>query len=142
MRQRSPVAVLLLPFVTFGIYYYYWLVSAKTEINRAGANIPTAWLLIIPFVNIWWLWKFSEGVEHVTGGKQSTVISFILLELLGSIGQAILQHDFNTYAAGGGGQVGAPIAPPSPVQTATPQSAAQPMAQPAAPEQPPTTPTI
>lgn len=95
MKQRNPIAVALLPFITFGIYGIYWEVKTKGELNAKGATIPTAWLIIIPIVNYYWLWKYSEGVEKVTNGKMSGVIAFILLALLGSIGAAIIQDEFN-----------------------------------------------
>lgn len=96
MKNRSPIAVALLPFVTFGIYSIYWAVKTKGEMNNLGApKIPTAWLIIIPLVNYWWYWKYSEGVKHVTGGKMDTVIAFLLLIVLGSIGEAIIQNSFN-----------------------------------------------
>ena len=95
MKNRSIAAVLLLPLVTFGIYSIYWQVSTKQEMNARGANIPTAWLLIVPFVNIWWLWKHSEAVEQVTAGKMQGVLAFVLQWFLGIIGQAIIQDSFN-----------------------------------------------
>lgn len=95
MKKRNPIAVALLPFVTFGIYGLYWEVKTKGEMNSLGANIPTAWLIIVPLVNIWWLWKYGEGVEHVTGGKLNGVLAFALIFLLGSIGGAIVQDSFN-----------------------------------------------
>lgn len=52
MKQRSPVAVILLPFVTFGIYSIYWLVSTKIEMTKLGAKIPTAWLIFGGIGNI------------------------------------------------------------------------------------------
>ena len=63
--------------------------------NKLGAQIPTAWFLIIPIVNIWWLWKYSEGVDQVTKEKLSTPITFLLAMLLGTIGYAVIQHEFN-----------------------------------------------
>ncbi len=95
MKQRSPIAVFLLPFITFGIYSLVWMVKTKGEMNTKGAEIPTAWLIIVPLVNIWWMWKYSEGVEKVTNAKMSGVLAFILLFLLGMIGQAIIQDSFN-----------------------------------------------
>ena len=100
MKKRSPVAVLLLPFITFGIYSIYWLIATKIEMNKAGAKIPTAWLVIVPIVSIWWLWKYSEGVEQVTKEKMSAVLSFILIFLLGFIGEAIVQNSLNGVAEG------------------------------------------
>ena len=99
MKKRSPVAVLILPFVTFGIYSIYWQVMTKVEMNNSGAKIPTAWLMLVPFVNIWWLWVYCEGVDKVTNGKMSGVLAFILLILLGPIGSAIIQDSFNHVGA-------------------------------------------
>jgi hypothetical protein len=95
MTKRSPLAVFLLPFVTFGIYGIYWYVKTKGEMVAKGADIPTAWLLIVPIANIWWVWKYSVGVEKVTGGKVTAILSVILLLLLSSIGSAILQNSYN-----------------------------------------------
>ena len=95
MIKRSVAAVVILTFVTLGIYALVWLVKTKGEMVRAGADIPTAWLLIVPIANIYWLWKWSGGVEHVTGGKFSQPIAFILYWLLGVIGMAIIQSELN-----------------------------------------------
>lgn len=81
MRQNSPVKVFLLTFVTFGIYGIVWLVKTKNDLNKLGADIPTAWLLIVPFVSLYWFWKYSEGVELVTNGKISSVLAFVMLTL-------------------------------------------------------------
>lgn len=111
MKQRSPIAVFLLPFVTFGIYSIVWQVKTKNEMNNLGATIPTAWLLIVPFVNIYWLWKYSEGVEKVTNAAITGVLAFVLQFLLGSIGSAILQNEFNKpIASAAPGVPGAPMA--------------------------------
>lgn len=99
LKNRSPVAVLLLPLITFGIYQIVWYVKTKNEMNQLGATIPTAWLVIVPFVNIWWLWEYSGGVERVTKNGLSQVTSFLLVLLLGSIGDAIVQNSFNTTVA-------------------------------------------
>lgn len=100
MENRNPVAVALLAFFTFGIYGIYWWVKTKIEMNEKGTSIPTAWLLIVPFVNIWWMYKYCEGVDEVTNGKMSTVLGFVLLFFLGVIGMAIIQDSFNKVGAG------------------------------------------
>ncbi|HNW32542.1 MAG TPA: hypothetical protein PKN77_07715, partial [Caldisericia bacterium] len=76
----------------------WWLWKTKHEMVDKGADIPTTWLIIIPFVNIWWMWKYSQGVEKVTSGKCTDVIAFILLLLLGPIGIAVLQNYYNEIA--------------------------------------------
>ncbi len=95
MKRRNPLAVFFLSLITFGIYGIVWYVKTKNEMNRLGAKIPTAWLIIIPLVNIYWMWKYSEGVGQVTKGEMSAPIAFILLFVLGYIGAAIIQLDFN-----------------------------------------------
>lgn len=96
MNKRSVVAVLVLTFITCGIYSIIWFVKTKDEMVKHGADIPTAWLMIVPIVSIWWMWKWSGGVEHVTRGKQSQTVAFILVFLLSLIGMAIVQASFNT----------------------------------------------
>jgi len=98
MRNRSIVGMILLTLVTLGIYPIYWYVSTKNEMVEQGAEIPTALLLIVPFANIYWMWKWSVGVEHVTRGKTSAAVSMLLMMLLGFIGMAIIQSSFNNLA--------------------------------------------
>lgn len=94
MQRRSPAAVLLLPFITFGIYAIVWFAKTRGEMSRLGIDVPTTWLYIVPFVNIWWLWKFGAGAARVTGGSSGA--NFALLLFLGVIGQAIVQADLNS----------------------------------------------
>jgi len=109
MKKRNPAAVFFLSLITLGIYGIVWSVKTKNEMNRIGATIPSAWLMIIPFVSIYWTWKYCEGVEKVTGNKLSQVMSFVLLFLLSIIGMAIVQSEFNKLSAVAAD--GAPLAP-------------------------------
>ena len=121
MKQRSPLAVIGLTIITFGIYGIVWQVKTKNEMNSLGAEIPTAWLLIVPIVQYYWLWKYCAGVEKVTNGRQSQVLSFVLLFLIGIIGMAILQSEFNKVGtAVAGGVTEAVPAGPNPYAPATP----------------------
>ena len=65
MTQKNPVVVLVLTFVTLGIYGIIWIARTRGEMVARGAQIPTTWLIIIPFVNLFYYWKWSKGVEHV-----------------------------------------------------------------------------
>jgi hypothetical protein len=127
MKQRSPAAVFFLSLITFGIYAIVWQVKTKGELNRLGADIPTAWLLIVPLANLYWAWKYCTGVEQVTKGQISAVLALILMLLLSIVGLAILQSEFNKLslqpAAGGAvpGPVppaGAPTVPAAPLGSA------------------------
>jgi UDP-N-acetylmuramyl pentapeptide phosphotransferase/UDP-N-acetylglucosamine-1-phosphate transferase len=95
VKRVEPIMVVILSIITFGIYALYWLVSTKHQANALGAKIPTCWLLIVPIINYYWLWKFSEGIEYVTNKKVEGVISFIALLFLSVIGMAIVQSGIN-----------------------------------------------
>ena len=121
MKHRNPIAVFFLSLITFGIYALVWQVKTKGEMNKLGAKIPSAWLLIIPFVNIYWLWKYCEGIDKVTNSKLSGVMAFVLLFLLGSIGMAIIQNDFNLVSE----SLMTTVREATPVQTVTPTDISQ-----------------
>jgi len=106
MKKRNPFVVFLLTIITLGIYGLYWLVSTKGEMNAKGEKIPTAWLLLVSivpvigwFVALYWLYKYSEGVDHVTGGQTAAILAFLVLWLIGPIGMAIVQAGFNKVGA-------------------------------------------
>ena len=156
MKNRSPVAVALLGiFVPF--YMLYWYISTASEMRANGASLPTSWLLIVPLVNIWWVYQYSQSVEKVTNGKTSGMLAFLALWLIGAIGAAIIQDSFNGVGSASSPVSAAPAASPmasmppsdptnppaSPVAPATAAMPAAPMApaSPAMPEQPTTPPT-
>ena len=98
LKKRSVAAVILLPFITFGIYAIYWFVKTKDELNQSGAQIPSAILLIIPIANIFWMWKFCEGVEKTTNKGMSGAMAFVLILLVGGIGAGVIQIELNKHA--------------------------------------------
>jgi hypothetical protein len=117
MQQRSPAAVFFLSLITFGIYSIYWQVKTKGELKAQGADIPTAWLIIVPIANLYWIWKYSLGVEQVSKGKITAVLTLILLLLLSIVGMAILQSEYNklgTASVSGGPAPAPPTEPEAP----------------------------
>ncbi len=117
MKNRGIAAVVLLPLVTFGIYGWYWFVKTKGELNSRGAAIPTAWIWVIPFGSIYWMWKYFEAAEKETNGKVSAILNFVLSYVgLGMVSMAISQSAYNELGS---------------QQSAQPQQATNP------PEQPP-----
>jgi hypothetical protein len=98
MLNRSPIMVFIYTVITCGIYAIVWQVKTKDEMVSLGATIPTAWLLLVPFANLYWLWLYCVGVEKVTGGKTSSAVALLLLFLLGPIGMAVIQNSFNDIA--------------------------------------------
>lgn len=97
MKRRSPGGVFWLSLFTGGLYSIYWAAETKGNVNRLGAKIPTAFLLWVPLANIWWMWKYSEGVDKVTKGSINKVFVFIML-IFSLIGLPVLQSKYNDYA--------------------------------------------
>lgn len=95
MKARSPVTVLVLSLVTFGIYALVWQIQTKDEMNRAyGAGIPTAWLLLVPFLGpLLWMWKWSAGASQATGTPALQV--FLMMALLPIVGIPVMTSKFN-----------------------------------------------
>lgn len=82
IKKRSPAAVLLLPFVTLGIYCIYWLYATRKElVSRSGDrySIPPVILLFAPLLFLIAL----------------LVIAMILL--VGSAVSDNTQHAFGTF---------------------------------------------
>ena len=96
MPKRSIGALIVLNLFLPLIYHFYWLYATKHEMTDRGAEIPTTLLAFIPLVNYYWMWKWSQGVEHVTRGKMSAGVAFLMMIFLGYIiGPAIIQSTFN-----------------------------------------------
>lgn len=95
MKPRSPALVLVLSLVTLGIYALVWYVQTKNELNRIyAAGIPTAWLLLVPFVGpMYWMWKWSAGAEKATG--TSAISVFLLMMLVPVVGIPVVVSKFN-----------------------------------------------
>jgi len=98
MKKRGVVSVLILFCITFGIYPLIYFYKTKEEMNTLGAGIPSYILIFIPFVNIYWMWKWCCGVEKVTNNTISGALAFVLLLCLSIIGVAIVQSKLNAVA--------------------------------------------
>ena len=100
MSEAMGQLILILSFISAFLFIYCFLVLVlfvriKGKLNANGAEIPTAWMLIVPFLSYYWIWKFSEGVETVTKKDMNTITAFLLLIFLGIIGQLIVRDKVN-----------------------------------------------
>lgn len=98
IQKRDIVVVYLLSIITFGIYGIYWEVKTKEEINSLGGDIPTAWLLIIPIANIYWLYKYADAFSRLVKKDNNGILWFIVFWMIGIIMPAVVQSDLNKIA--------------------------------------------
>ena len=97
VKQRNIAMVYGLMIITFGLYAIYWTVKTKRELNHLGASIPTSWLILIPFVNIYWMYKYCEGFSLVKKDNNA-VMWFILYFFVGFIMPYVVQSELNKHA--------------------------------------------
>ena len=98
IKKRDVVTVYLLTIITLGIYGIYWEVQTKEELNKLGAEIPTAWLLIVPIANIYWLYKYAEGFSLKVKKDNNGILWFLVFWFISIIMPAIVQPELNKLA--------------------------------------------
>lgn len=104
IKKRSPVMVLILPFITFGIYVFYWIFKTTHELrDNGGDSVPATWILLgllIPGVNIVaiiiYMWMYSKALEEVTGAQQ--ILHMLLLLFITPVGMLLVQTKLNEKA--------------------------------------------
>ena len=80
IKERSILSMAILTLVTLGLYGIYWTVKTKNEIKSLGADIPSAWLMILPFGSLYFTYKYADGfVNYVKKGNHILSYFFILL---------------------------------------------------------------
>lgn len=101
MRRKQLGTLLLCMFIPlFGVY---WLVETKNELKkRTGMPLLSGWWIAVPFGSIYFLWKWSQGVEKATGFKQMNAFLFMLF--IAPYGIWVLQGKFNELEGGGAQQ--------------------------------------
>jgi hypothetical protein len=98
IKHRSPVAIIIFSIITFGIYALVWTVKTKNEINSLGGKIPTAWLLIIPFANLYFIYKYSEGFSQFVKKDNNAILWFLLYLVISPVFMILVQIDLNKLA--------------------------------------------
>ena len=99
IKNRNIALVYIYGILTLGIYFIYWGISTKNEINdEFKTDIPTGWLLIIPIANIYWLYRYTEAFVTKVKGDDDTALWFILFWLVGIIMPWIVQSELNKLA--------------------------------------------
>jgi hypothetical protein len=86
MKKRNLAAVLLLPFVTLGIYCIYWMYATRKELvsrNGDSRSIPPVIILFLP---LFLLAGVAMLIFLISFSGRSSVIVTVLSILLGAAG--------------------------------------------------------
>ena len=105
VKNRNILLVYLFGIITFGIYFIYWFISTKNEMNTLGSKIPTGILFFVPIANLYWLYKYCEGFAVNVKKDNNTILWFLLTVVVGIVMPAIVQTELNSLASGDTGKV-------------------------------------
>jgi uncharacterized membrane protein len=102
VKKRDPIFVVVVSLVTCGLYALYWFYHTTRELGEANKSEtnPLVWTigLFIPFVNLYFLWKYSGESEKIMKGKHSQLLIFIAWLVFFPIAQYLVQQELNKVA--------------------------------------------
>lgn len=98
IARRGVLFVILASIVTLGIYVIYWSVITRRDIVSRGGDIPTAWLIIIPFANIYFFYKYSKAAAQLFKKPGDWGVYFVFFVLFSFVAVALVQGEFNKIA--------------------------------------------
>lgn len=76
-EKRSLLQTTLLTFCTLGFYFIYWLVVTKRELNRTGGHVPSAIYMLVPFFNIYFLYRYAQNYAAIIKKDRSSTEVFL-----------------------------------------------------------------
>ena len=101
MEKRNIIAMIVLAFITFGIYILYWYIKFQIELKKQteeGFDGLAHFLISIATLGIYALyWQFAAGKRLAKQGADDWSILYLLLALfsLGWINPFLMQHQAN-----------------------------------------------
>ena len=98
IKKRNPVWVVILSIITCGIYLIYWFVQTKEEMKSLGADIPSAWLIIVPIGNFYLFYKYCDGFSKYVKKDNLGIVWFLVSILIPPFLPVILQVELNKLA--------------------------------------------
>ena len=98
-EKRGLVEVVLLSLFTFGIYQIYWNVVTKRELNKAGGDIPNAFLMILPIINFYFWYMYACSYVKIVrkSTNETDILVYFLVACLPLFRTIIFQKGFNEY---------------------------------------------
>jgi hypothetical protein len=98
IKKRNPVFVIVATILTCGLYSIYWLVVTKDEINSLGAQIPTAWLILVPIANLYFMYKYCEGFSLYVKKDDNAILWFLIYFFIAPLAMILFQVELNKLA--------------------------------------------
>jgi hypothetical protein len=82
VKRRSLIFQFVVYLLTFSLYSLYWYYSTMNEMTKLNGERTNAalwtFLMIIPVVNFFAMWKHSEAADHAFEGTYPAVLLWVL----------------------------------------------------------------
>ncbi len=102
VKKRDPVFVIVVSILTLFIYGLYWFYHTRKELNELTGKKSDPLLhtigLLIPIVDLYVLWKYSEDVEIASKKSRDKVILFLAWIVFFPVAQYLTQEELNKFA--------------------------------------------
>lgn len=106
VKERSPIVVILLVFITCGIYALYWYFATAKEMNELGKLETSAGMILLFFflgpVALYGIWLHANGIAAVSDGKQGAGLLFVLGLVFAPAYLFMAQSELNKHATPAG----------------------------------------
>ncbi len=109
MKEKNIILLLVLSFLTFGIYAIFWIVSMANEIaeicpeeyNVGGWKMILFSILTCGIYTIFWFYKAGKMLAKVNATKADNSVIYLLLHCigLGIVSMALIQDELNKINA-------------------------------------------
>lgn len=106
IQKQSLLLIVLLNFITIGLYFWFWLYQTKEEINVRGGKIPSLWFAVIPILNIFFYHEYVTNLLRYVlpkykNNKFAFFFYFLLLIFMPWVAQLFIQSELNEYVCEG-----------------------------------------
>lgn len=100
IKRRNPALVIIFSIITLGIYLLVWIVKTKEEMKSLGASIPTAWFIIVPIGNLYFLYKYCDGFSEYVKKDKMGIVWFLAAVTVFPVMPVIVQTELNKLSDG------------------------------------------
>ncbi len=76
-KKISFIKFFLLTFSTFGLYLVLWAFDTRRILNRAGGTIPSGYFLFLPFLNLYFWYKYAQAYLLIVKKEQRKGLVFV-----------------------------------------------------------------
>lgn len=79
LTRPSVKEIFVKHFLTLGFYFLYWCSKSRKDINSSARKqiVPPIWWLLIPGVNLYWMWHYAGALETVSFKRISRSDTFL-----------------------------------------------------------------